>query len=446
MASQGIGHENSKQPTDTSMEPNDVKSDGMGIPVERVPEDVSTVPAGTAVVLIKVEGAVISLIDGNSNLDLARDDLYIIKLSQGDDLHTVFVRIGDGVQWMLTKDAITTFKLRDSLYLFKLNLPKESEDVASSSDEENEKDDAANKNLDSDGDNDSDDILMYSLTTEWKGQDDQMKEFDGILQTYSNFEVHETHEQQVTMEDEENVENGSGVKETPSEDKKEIGACQAYYRHIEPNVGKYTSRPAKLVARGSAELIKGILKSGDSTMEMLNWVDQVMKKKMNPNSKSQINPKTLRRIRRVKRMTKTTEKVVTGVLSGVVTATSTFNRMVLETKVAKKFLNFSTGEFVCASFEGFNKVCDAAEEVGKNVLSKSSNVTTSLVNRRYGQEAAEATREGLGAAGHALGTAFAAFSIRKAFDPSIVIKSSDQIGNSNSDVRSARGLRAKLFK
>lgn len=41
---------------------------------------------------------------------------------------------------------------------------------------------------------------------------------------------------------------------------------------------------------------------------------------------------------------------------------------------------------------------------------------------RYGEEAGKATNEGLGAAGHAIGTAWAAFKIRKALNPKSVIK------------------------
>lgn len=41
---------------------------------------------------------------------------------------------------------------------------------------------------------------------------------------------------------------------------------------------------------------------------------------------------------------------------------------------------------------------------------------------RYGEQAAEATSEGLTAAGHALGTAWAAFKIRKAINPKGVLK------------------------
>lgn len=41
---------------------------------------------------------------------------------------------------------------------------------------------------------------------------------------------------------------------------------------------------------------------------------------------------------------------------------------------------------------------------------------------RYGEEAAKATSEGLDAAGHAVGTAWAAFKIRQAFNPKSVLK------------------------
>lgn len=41
---------------------------------------------------------------------------------------------------------------------------------------------------------------------------------------------------------------------------------------------------------------------------------------------------------------------------------------------------------------------------------------------RYGEEAAEATSEGLDAAGHAVGAAWAAFKLRKAINPKSVLK------------------------
>lgn len=43
---------------------------------------------------------------------------------------------------------------------------------------------------------------------------------------------------------------------------------------------------------------------------------------------------------------------------------------------------------------------------------------------RYGEKAAEATNEGLDAAGHAIGTAWTAFKIRQAINPKNVVKPS----------------------
>lgn len=43
---------------------------------------------------------------------------------------------------------------------------------------------------------------------------------------------------------------------------------------------------------------------------------------------------------------------------------------------------------------------------------------------RYGEDAGKATNEGLNAAGHAIGTAWAVFKIRKALNPKSVIKPS----------------------
>jgi spartin len=45
-----------------------------------------------------------------------------------------------------------------------------------------------------------------------------------------------------------------------------------------------------------------------------------------------------------------------------------------------------------------------------------------LVLCRYGEKAGEATSEGLDAAGHAIGAGWAAFKIRKAFNPKSVLK------------------------
>ncbi|KAL0740872.1 hypothetical protein Bca4012_082385 [Brassica carinata] len=75
---------------------------------------------------------------------------------------------------------------------------------------------------------------------------------------------------------------------------------------------------------------------------------------------------------------------------------------------------------VLATLDGFNKVFDAVEVAGRNVMKTTSTVTTEIVDHKYGAKTAEATNAGLGAAGHALGTAWTVFKIRQALNPKSV--------------------------
>uniref|UniRef100_A0A0D3GKV7 Senescence domain-containing protein n=1 Tax=Oryza barthii TaxID=65489 RepID=A0A0D3GKV7_9ORYZ len=137
---------------------------------------------------------------------------------------------------------------------------------------------------------------------------------------------------------------------------------------------------------------------------------------------AEVSPEMLRRIKRVKMVTKMSEKVATGILSGVVKVTGYFTNSIANSKAGKKFFNLLPGEIVLASLDGFGKICDAVEVAGTNVLSTSSTVTTGLVSHKYGEKAAAATNEGMDAAGHAIGTAWAVFKIRQALNPKSVLK------------------------
>jgi len=54
--------------------------------------------------------------------------------------------------------------------------------------------------------------------------------------------------------------------------------------------------------------------------------------------------------------------------------------------------------------------------------SKLTSLALNLFSCRYGDKAAAATNEGLDAAGHAIGTAWAVFKIRQALNPKSVLK------------------------
>ena len=58
---------------------------------------------------------------------------------------------------------------------------------------------------------------------------------------------------------------------------------------------------------------------------------------------------------RVKKLTKTTEKMASGVLSGVVKVSGFFTSSIVNSKVGKKFFSLLPGEIVLASLDGFSK-------------------------------------------------------------------------------------------
>ncbi|KEH27594.1 senescence/dehydration-associated-like protein [Medicago truncatula] len=367
----------------------------------------SAPPETTEQILIKIPGAILNLIDQQYSVELASGDFTVVRLRQGENSIAVYARIADEIQWPLAKDE-TAVKVDDSHYFFSFSAPKGYDS------DEDEADRSKNSKTESD-------LLSYGLTIASKGQEHLLKELDVILENCSNFSVQKVSEKAKKGE----VLDGNLAKEVSPKDlesskkKKEMmeGQCAAYWTTLAPNVEEYSGTAARMIASGSGHVIKGILWCGDVTMDRLQWGNQVMKKRMAAGERdAQISPETLKRIRRVKRVTKMTQKVANGLLSGVVKVSGFFTSSVVNSKAGKKFFSLLPGEIVLASLDGFIEIA------GKNVMSTSSTVTTELVDHRYGEEAAHATNEGLNAAGHALGTAWAAFKIRKAINPKSVFK------------------------
>ncbi|RRT74067.1 hypothetical protein B296_00031468 [Ensete ventricosum] len=344
--------------------------------------------------MLRIPGAFLHLIDKQRSVELASGNLSIAGLRQGDSFVAVLVRVGDtddAVQWPLAHDEAAV-KLDESHYFFSLHVPGET----------------------GDGGRGSPDVLSYGLTFASKGQETLLKELDAILESYSSFSV-----QKVRGKEPAEALDGSVAKEvTPTEvmedsSKKEMmeERCVAYWTTLAPNVEDYNGLIAKVIAAGSGQLVKGILWCGDVTVERLKWGNDMLKKRMGPNEKpTEINVLTNDLlVFRVKRFTKMSEKVATGVLSGVVRVSGYFTGSVVNSRAGKKFFGLLPGEVVLASLDGF----------GTPFLSLplfSSSIDGNCC-RRYGEQAAAAATQGLDAAGHAVGTAWAVFKIRKGIDP-----------------------------
>ncbi|KAL2333817.1 hypothetical protein Fmac_015030 [Flemingia macrophylla] len=438
------------------------------LPDKNIP---SAPPLAAEEVLIKVPGAILHLIDKECSVELACGELAIVCLRQGPNVVAVYVSVGNDIQWPLAKDEAAV-KIDDSHYFFSFRVPKEESDSSSDEEGRGENKKVKKKKKKKRKNDSGSSVLSYGLTIASKGQEDLVKELDKVLQECSAFSVQEVSEKakrEGEALDETMAKETSPADLMGSEEKREMleEKCAAYWTTLAPNVEDYAGTAAKLIAAGSGQLVKGILWCGDVTVERLRWGNEIMKQRMASSSQREISPETLKRIQRVKRVTRMTESVANGVLTGVVKVSGFFTSSVVNSKAGKKFISFLPGEVVVASLDGFCKVCDAVEVAGRSVMSTSSTVTTDFVNHRlleygsriqaiflllsmqrlllsgllkhhksenketkaccsqplYGEEAAKATSEGMDAAGHAVGAAWAAFKIRQAFNPKSAIKS-----------------------
>nr|GMC87509.1 protein EARLY-RESPONSIVE TO DEHYDRATION 7, chloroplastic-like [Ipomoea batatas] len=388
-------------------------------------------------VIIRIPGSIVHLIDKDRSIELASGEFTIVQLKQDNNVVAILARVGEEIQWPLARDEAAV-KLDESHYFFNLRTPAEAD-----SDEEGE----GEIRVDS-----SENMLNYGLTIAAKGQERVLKELDGVLGKYSAFRVEKV---------EKGVAERWGVMakdvspaEMEKKEKKEAveKSSAAYWTTLAPNVEDYSGSVARLIAAGSGHLVKGILWCGDVAVDRLNWGHRFLTKKMGKGATSEISPAAMRRMKSyhlsvllsvlVKKMTKMSEKVATGILSGVVKVSGFFTSTIANSKAGQKFFSLLPGEIVLASLDGFNKVCDAVEVAGRNVMSTTSTVTTGLVSQRHGEQAAEMTREGFDAAGHAIGTAWAVFKIRKALNPKSSIKATSLVKAAAAEAKSAK-LKAK---
>ncbi|KAJ6809718.1 uncharacterized protein M6B38_162825 [Iris pallida] len=358
----------------------------------------SNVPPPVEEVLLRIPSAILHLIDRQRSVQLASGDFSVLRVRQGPNSVAVLARIGE-VQWPLARDEASV-KLDPSHYFFSLRNPFHD------ADDDDDKDDDERLNL-----------LNYGLTFPSKGHEHLLAELDKILESCSSFSVQKVGGKAAKSE----VLDWSAGPAAEKNLTEERSA--AYWTTLAPNVEDYGGSAARLIAKGSGKLIQGILWCGDVTVDRLKWGEDILKRRIGPNEKpSEVSKDALKRIKRVKRVTKMSEGVVTGILSGVVRVSGFFTSSVVNSKVGKKFFGLLPGEILLASLDGFAKICDAAEISGRNVLQTSSTVTTGLVSHRYGEQAAEVTNESFSAAGHAMGTAWAVFKIRKALNPKSVVK------------------------
>ncbi|KAF7147165.1 hypothetical protein RHSIM_Rhsim03G0236800 [Rhododendron simsii] len=306
-------------------------------------------------------------------VELANGDFSLFRVSDENVVLATTVKVGDELQWPLTNDE-PVVKLDALHYLFSLPMT------------------------------DGEEPLSYGVSFPDGGG--SLSSLDSFLKEHSCF----------SCSPESNRNRGVNWKE------------------YAPAVGNYNNFLAKAIAGGTGQIVRGIFKCSNSytnqvqkggemirtqAAEEKNSTSAKTNKAGGSTKKSGLN-KSLKRVRQLSRMTEKMSKVM---LDGVGIVAGSVMGPVVRSQPGKAFLAMVPGEVLLASLDAVNKVLDAAEVAEKQALSATSSAASRMVSRRFGEDAGEATGHALATAGHCAGTAWNVLKIRKAINPASTVSS-----------------------
>jgi spartin len=192
----------------------------------------------------------------------------------------------------------------------------------------------------------------------------------------------------------------------------------AFWTTMAPNVDDYGSSAARAIATGSGHVIRGIFWVRDSTVAQLESGTLYLQSKMNPLDKpSNISPRTLRNLKRVRDMSRATENVARSVLLGIVKTAGFFSGSLIKSRAGKKVFKLMPGEVALVSLDAFGKLFDAVEKATSDVLESTSLMTQNVIAHRYGESAGQVTQDTFATAGHVVATAWTVAKLRNALNP-----------------------------
>ncbi|KAL8037676.1 hypothetical protein ABFS82_11G053800 [Erythranthe guttata] len=362
--------------------------------------------------LLTIPGCKVHLMDGGEALEIAAGDFELFRLFDGSISLATAVKVGGELQWPLTKDE-PVVKLDESHYLFSLPM--------------------------NDGK-----PLSYGVSFSERIGSDAAAQTTGTNKLDSFLEEHSLF-----------------TTSCPNSSSRINGNENVVinWKEFAPVVDDYNSVLAKAIAGGTGQIVKGIFKcsnaytnqvqKGGETIlirasDQKNWAPSKQSNSMNNNNnnnaankkKGAIN-KTLKRVRKLSKMT---EKMSKAMLDVVGVATGSVVGPAVRSQAGKTFLSMVPGEVLLASLDSVNKIIDAAEAAEKQAMSATSGAVTKMVSNRFGESAGEATEDALASAGHCAGTAWNVFKIRKAINPASSVVSSRALTNAANYRKPTRSL------
>ncbi|KAJ7973789.1 Senescence/dehydration-associated protein [Quillaja saponaria] len=320
-------------------------------------------------VIVQIPGCNVHLMDAGEAIELALGEFMIVNILDENVSLATIIKVGDDLQWPLTKDE-PVVKLDALHYLFSLPM-KEGEP------------------------------LSYGVTfSEYSVS--KLELLDSFLKEHSCF---------------------TGLASTKKRN--------VEWKEYAPRVEDYNHFLAKAIAGGTGQIVRGIFicsnaysnkvhKGGEMILTSpADGKNGVTASESNSNHSAGETKKNAvnNSLKRVRKLSKTTEKLSKSMLNGVGIVTGSVMAPVVKSQAGKAFLAMLPGEALLASLDALNRVLDAAEVAEKQAFSATSKAATRMVSKRFGESAGEATQDVLATAGHCAGTAWNIFKIRKAINP-----------------------------
>ncbi|KAL7239981.1 hypothetical protein ACSBR2_005777 [Camellia fascicularis] len=326
-------------------------------------------------VLLSVPGCKVHLMEEGEAVELATGDFTLFRVSDDSVVLATTVKVGD-LQWPLTKDE-PVVKLDALHYLFSLPV-KDGEPVS------------------------------YGVTFLGGGN---LGLLDSFLNEHSCFSC-------------------SSSSASSSNRNKDVN-----WKEYAPAIQNYNNFLAKAIAGGTGQIVKGIFKCSNAYTNQVQKggemiLTQAAEQKTLPReSRSNRNAGTTKKsglnksLKRVRKISKITEKMSKKMLDGVGIATGSVMAPVVRSQSGKAFLAMVPGEVLLASLDAVNKILDAAEVAEKQAFSATSAAANRMVSRRFGESAGEATEDVLATAGHCACAVWNIFKIRKTINPASSVSS-----------------------
>ncbi|KAJ8751065.1 hypothetical protein K2173_016246 [Erythroxylum novogranatense] len=322
-------------------------------------------------VLLLIPACSVHLVEGGEAQEFAKGEFTLVRILEDNVSLATIVKVGEDLQWPLTKDE-PVVKLDALHYLFSLPMK--------------------------DGD-----PLSYGVTFSEQFAN-SLALLDSFLSEHSCFSA-----------------SASTRRRRNDLDWKEFA----------PSIEDYNNFLARAIAGGTGQIVKGIFKCSNAyTNQVHKGGDMIAARaaeekngaraeeiNRNRSSGAKKKSKVNKSLKRVRKLSKMTEKLSRVMLNGVGVASGSVMAPVVKSQAGKAFLSMVPGEVLLASFDAVNKVLDAAEVAEKQALTATSKAATKAVSKRFGENAGEAVEDVFATAGHCACTAWNIFKIRKAINP-----------------------------